>query len=152
MGPANYAREMITAVHTLVYSDDPAATRAFFKDVLGWPFTCEGDRGERGVGGTGTGGTDPHEWLIFGTGPSELGVHPTMDTVDGEPWSAPRQHQIALMCADVHATVAELRDRGATFSGEPADMGFGIGVPMNVPGAQDMLLCQPRHAVAHHLR
>lgn len=32
---------MITAVHTLVYSDDPAATRAFFKDVLRWAFVAE---------------------------------------------------------------------------------------------------------------
>jgi catechol 2,3-dioxygenase-like lactoylglutathione lyase family enzyme len=29
---------MIKAVHTLIYSDDPEATRAFLRDVLGWPF------------------------------------------------------------------------------------------------------------------
>ena len=36
---------MITAVHTLVYSDDPTATRAFFKDVLRWAeaVTLEGE-------------------------------------------------------------------------------------------------------------
>jgi catechol 2,3-dioxygenase-like lactoylglutathione lyase family enzyme len=51
---------MITAVHTLVYADDPEAARAFFRDVLGWPHI------------------DAHGgWLIFRTGPSELGVHPT---------------------------------------------------------------------------
>ena len=51
---------MITGVHALVYADDPDAARAFFRDVLGWPYV------------------DAHGgWLIFGTGPSELGVHPT---------------------------------------------------------------------------
>ena len=33
---------MITAVHTLIYSDDAPATRAFFRDVLGWPFVEQG--------------------------------------------------------------------------------------------------------------
>ncbi len=28
---------MIKAVHTLIYSDDAEATRAFLRDVLGWP-------------------------------------------------------------------------------------------------------------------
>ena len=49
---------MITAVHTLVYAEDADAARALFRDVLEWPFV------------------DAHDgWLIFGTGPSELGVH-----------------------------------------------------------------------------
>ena len=29
---------MITAVHCLIYSDEPEATRAFLRDVLDWPF------------------------------------------------------------------------------------------------------------------
>jgi len=28
---------MITSIHTLIYSDDPPAARAFLRDVLGWP-------------------------------------------------------------------------------------------------------------------
>jgi len=27
---------MISAVHLLIYSDDPEATRSFLRDVLGW--------------------------------------------------------------------------------------------------------------------
>ena len=57
---------MIAAVHTLIYADDPEAARAFFRDVLEFPHIDTG-------GG----------WLIFKTGPSELGVHPT----SGEGWS-----------------------------------------------------------------
>lgn len=142
---------MITAAHLLVYSDDPTATRAFFKDVLQWPFVSEGAQGDGGVGGDGTGGADPSEWLIFRTGPSELGVHPTSGERDGETWSAPRHHAVALMCDDLDATVADLRARGAELVGAAEEMGFGRGVSLRVPGADDMLLYQPHHAVAHDL-
>lgn len=142
---------MITAVHTLVYSDDPTATRAFFKDVLRWPYVSEGADGDRGVGGTGTGGAAPSDWLIFGTGPSELGVHPTSGEHDGQSWQSPRHHSIALMCDDLEATISELTQRGAEFTGEVQDMGFGRGVLMPVPGADALLLYQPHHAVAYHL-
>lgn len=142
---------MITAIHTLVYSDDPAATRAFFKDVLRWPFISEGARGDEGVGGAGTGGADPAEWLIFGTGPSELGVHPTSEVYEGREWTAPKHHSVSVMCDDLEATVTDLEARGAELAGEAQEMGFGRGVLMRVPGADDMLLYQPHHATAYHL-
>ena len=141
---------MITAIHTLVYSDDATATRAFFKDVLQWPFVSEGEAGDAGTG-AGTGGADPAEWLIFGTGRSELGVHPTSGVHDGEPFSSPKRHAISIMCDDLDATMAELSGRGAGFAGEPQEMGFGRGVSLHVPGADDMLLYQPRHATAYDL-
>jgi catechol 2,3-dioxygenase-like lactoylglutathione lyase family enzyme len=142
---------VITSVHTLVYSDDATATRAFFRDVLRWPFVSEGARGDAGVGGAGTGGDDPAEWLIFRTGPSELGVHPTSELYEGREWTAPRHHSIAIMCDDLDATVAELATRGAEFAGEAEEMGFGRGVLLRVPGADDMLLYEPRHATAYDL-
>lgn len=142
---------MIAAIHTLVYSDDPTATRAFFKDVLQWPYVSEGTRGDEGIGSAGTGSADPADWLIFGTGRSELGVHPTSGDHDGQEWSAPRHHSVAIMCDDLAATLAELSGRGAQFAGEARDMGFGRGVVMHVPGADDMLLYQPHHATAYNL-
>lgn len=141
---------MITAIHTLVYSDDPTATRAFFKDVLQWPFVSEGARGDAGTG-RGTGGDHPAEWLIFRTGPSELGVHPTAGEHEGQPYSSPRHHSIAVMCHDLDATITELSHRGARFAGEPQEMGFGRGVSLTVPGADDMLLYEPHHATAYDL-
>ena len=133
---------MLTALHAMIYSDDPAATRRFLMDVLRWPFVSEGARGDAGVGGAGTGGTDPAEWLIFRSGPSELGVHPTRE---GD-WSAPRHHSLTLTCDDLDATMAELAGRGAQFSGEPRELGFGRAVMMAVPGADDLMLYQPAHA------
>lgn len=142
---------MITSIHLLVYSDDPTATRAFFKDVLRWRYVSEGARGDEGIGGAGSGGADPAEWLIFRTGRSELGVHPTSDEHDGKEWSAPKHHSISIMCDDLDSTVVELSERGAQFAGAAQDMGFGRGVAMHVPGADDMLLYQPHHATAYNL-
>ena len=55
------------------------------------------------------------------------------------------------MCDDLDATVAELSGRGAAFASEAQEMGFGRGVSLHVPGADDMLLYQPHHATAYHL-
>lgn len=128
---------MITAVHTLIYSDDAPATRAFFRDVLGWPFAehAESDQG----------------WLIFQTGPSELGVHPTSGAHGGMDWTAPRQHTVSLMCDDLATTRAELEAKGATFSGDVADRGYGLVTMLQVPGTDDIQLYQPSHPTAYDL-
>lgn len=99
---------MITAVHTLVYADDADAARAFFRDVLEWPHVDAG-------GG----------WLIFRTGPSELGVHPT---------SEQPQHEISLMCDDLEQTVSDLSAKGAVFTRDIRDDGFGLTTSLRVPG------------------
>lgn len=125
---------MITAVHTLVYADDAEAARAFFRDVLGWPHVDAG-------GG----------WLIFRTGPSELGVHPTSDDRGGTHWSTDQHHEISLMCDDIEQTVAELEARGVRFSREIRDEGFGLTTVLQVPGAGEMLLYQPHHPPAYRL-
>jgi predicted enzyme related to lactoylglutathione lyase len=128
---------MLTAVHTLIYSNDPEATRAFFRDVLRWPYVEHPDS-ELG-------------WLIFKTGPSELGVHPTSGTHEGHDNSYPLQHKVSLMCHDIEATMAVLEGRGAEFSGPPEDAGFGIGAKLKLPGAGEILLYEPRHPEAHSL-
>jgi len=138
--PRAYGRHMITAVHNLIYSDDPAATRAFFRDVLQWPFVVDADASEEPEPGA-------DAWLIFRSGPSELGVHPT----SGEGYSSPRHHAVSLMCDDLRATMDELASRGATFTSDPVDHGYGIVVMVAVPGADDMQLYEPRHAIAHSL-
>ena len=111
---------MITAVHTLIYSDDAPATRAFFRDVLGWPFV---EHAESGQG-----------WLIFQTGPSELGVHPTSGTHGGKDWSTPRQHSVSLMCDDIEATRAELEGKGASFAGDVERLRLRQGADAAGPG------------------
>jgi predicted enzyme related to lactoylglutathione lyase len=121
---------MITAVHTLVYADDAAAARAFFRDVVGWPHLDAGDG-----------------WLIFGTGPSELGVHPTSEQHGGQAWSTAQHHEISLMCDDIEQTVADLTAKGAVFTRAIRDDGFGLTTSVQVPGAGEMMIYQPRHPV-----
>jgi catechol 2,3-dioxygenase-like lactoylglutathione lyase family enzyme len=120
-----------------MYSDDPPATRAFLRDVLGWPYV------EDAASETG--------WLIFKTGPSELGVHPTSGTHEGFDFSHPRQHVVSLMCDDVRATRVELEGKGATFSDEIQDLGYGLGTTLEVPGAGGILLYEPKHPRAYGL-
>ncbi|HET6939459.1 MAG TPA: VOC family protein [Nocardioides sp.] len=122
---------MIQACHTLIYSDDADATRAFFRDVLGFPNVDAG--------------TGDHNWLIFRTGPSELGVHPT----SGEGYSSPRHQAISFIVDDLETTMAELREKGAEFSSGPDDHGYGIVAMVKVPGADDVQLYQPRHQTAY---
>ncbi len=125
---------MITAVHTLVYADDAEAARAFFRDVLGWANVDAGDG-----------------WLIFRTGPSELGVHPAAPGPGGQATRTSQHHEISLICDDIEATVAELAARGAQFTGDVTDRGFGRIAMLRIPGAGDMMLYQPRHPPAYGL-
>ncbi|MGH3329619.1 MAG: VOC family protein [Streptomycetales bacterium] len=119
---------MITAVHTLVYAEDPDAARAFFRDVLGFP-------------GTDTGGG----WLIFKTGPSELGVHPTSWEYEGQTGSTSQHFDVSLMCDDLERTIAELTAKGAEFTADVQDEGWGITTRLKVPGADEMTLYQPTY-------
>ena len=129
-------RAVITAVHLLIYSDDPVATRAFFRDVLERPFVEEED-----VPG----------WLIFKTGKSELGVHPTHQVHEGVTYDSPRHHSISLMCDDIEATKTALEGKGAEFSSAIEDQAFGRTVMLKVPGADDIMLYEPRHPLAYSL-
>jgi catechol 2,3-dioxygenase-like lactoylglutathione lyase family enzyme len=115
---------MIAGAHTLIFSDDAEATRAFFRDVL--DFTS-----------IDTGGG----WLIFELPPGELGIHP------GPGWSGRAgQHELFFMCHDIEATVAELRAKGVEFVGPVADEGFGLVTKFKVPGAGEIGLYEPKHA------
>jgi catechol 2,3-dioxygenase-like lactoylglutathione lyase family enzyme len=112
----------VIAVHGLFYTPQPVELRAFLRDVLGWEYV-----------------EDPHSepgWLIFKLPPAELGVHPS----DGS-----TKHELAFMCDDIAATMAELRDKGIEFRGEAEDLGFGIGATMVLPGGVEVLLYESRH-------
>ncbi|MGH2995711.1 MAG: VOC family protein [Gaiellaceae bacterium] len=112
----------ITGIHALVYTSEPEAVRAVFRDVFGWEHVDAGDG-----------------WLIFALPPAELGVHPA------EHWV---RRDLSLMCDDIRTTMAELRAEGIEFDGEPTDEGFGIGVTMLLPGGAEILLYEPRHPTA----
>jgi hypothetical protein len=111
----------VTGFHALVYTSEPDAVRAIFRDVFGFHHVDAGDG-----------------WLIFRLPPAELGIHPA---------ERPK-HEISLMCDDLEATMAELRTKGIDFAGEPQDEGYGITVMMRLPGGAEMQLYEPRHPTA----
>ena len=117
----------ITGAHILLYTSEPDALRATFRDVFGWKHV---DAGEG--------------WLIFALPPAELGVPPA----EGPTWDSGARHQFSLMCDDIQGTIRELRAKGVDVRGEPEDEGWGITVMLGLPGGVEVLLYEPRHPVA----
>jgi predicted enzyme related to lactoylglutathione lyase len=117
----------IKGSHVLLYTSEPEALRAVFRDVFGWKHV---DAGEG--------------WLIFALPPAELGVHPA----EGPTFDSGMRHQFSLMCDDIRATARELKAKGITVEGEPEDEGWGITVMLALPGDCRVMLYEPRHPVA----
>jgi catechol 2,3-dioxygenase-like lactoylglutathione lyase family enzyme len=115
---------VIAATHTLIFSEDAEATRAFLRDVLGFESV---DAGEG--------------WLIFALPPGELGVHP------GENRGVPGVHsELYFMCHDINRVIDELEAKGVEFVKPVADEGFGWMTRFRIPGAGEVGLYEPKHA------
>ena len=110
---------MINGVHAIMFSPQAEQVRAFFAEVLGLS-SVEAGRG----------------WLIFALPPAELAVHPT----DGDP-----RHELYLMCDDIHATLAELRGKGAEVARDVSDQGWGLLAAIRLPDGSEFPIYQPRH-------
>jgi predicted enzyme related to lactoylglutathione lyase len=110
---------VITGLHAIVYSREAEKVRAFFRDTLG---LSSADAG----GG----------WLIFAMPPAELAVHPA----DGD-----GRHELYLMCDDIHATLAELSDKGAELARDVADQGWGLLAAIRLPDGSELPIYEPRH-------
>ena len=115
---------MIRGIHGLLYSNEPEALRAFFRDKLQLPFSDVGDG-----------------WLIFDLPEGDLGVHPTAAD-DG---AASGTHQLSFYCDDLAATVDELRGRDVEFLHEIEDHGYGLVIHLLAPGGVKLQLYQPRY-------
>lgn len=110
---------MITGVHAIVFSAEAEKVREFFRNVLGLSSVDAG-----------------HGWLIFALPPAELAVHPA----EGD-----SRHQLYLMCDDIHATLAELRDEGADITAEISDQGWGLVAAIRLPDGSEFPVYEPRH-------
>ena len=115
---------MIRGVHTMFYTSEPDALRAFLRDKLGMRATD--------VGGG---------WLIFDVPEADLGCHPS-DSDDSKPSGTA---DISFYCDDIHRTVADLRAKGVEFAGDVEDQGYGLVTHMKVPGGFAVQLYQPRY-------
>jgi predicted enzyme related to lactoylglutathione lyase len=114
----------IIGTHALLYTSEPEAVRAVFRDVFGWRHVDAG-----------------HGWLIFALPPAELGIHPG----EGPTFESGVRHQLSFMCDDIHETIADLCTKGIEVRDEPRDDGYGVTTTMVLPGGLDVMLHEPRH-------
>lgn len=73
---------MIIGAHTIVYSKDAEADRAFFRDTLGFASVDAG-----------------HGWLIFALPAAEAAFHPVDSSEEAD------RHELYLMCDDLNSTL-----------------------------------------------
>lgn len=109
---------MINGAHSIIYSKDPEADRAFLRDVLRLPSV------EVGEG-----------WLIFGLPPAEVAVHPSEEN---------DVHELYLMCPDVEALVMAMRQRGLVCT-PVQNRGWGLLTHVSLPGGGKLGIYEPRH-------
>jgi hypothetical protein len=112
---------MIIGAHTILYSTDAEADRAFLRDVLGLPSVDAG-----------------HGWLIFALPPAEAAVHPA-DKND--------VHELFLITDDLPGEMARLEKVGGAC--EPVtEQRWGRLTGLRLPGGGKLGLYEPRHPLA----
>ena len=116
----------ITGMHAIIFSKQDVATRAFFRDVLGFP-SVDAGRG----------------WLIFASPPAELAIHPTE--------GGDAHHELYLMCDDIDATIADLKRKGVS-TREIQEEPWGRLTQLRLPSGEELGLYEPRHPTAISLR
>jgi catechol 2,3-dioxygenase-like lactoylglutathione lyase family enzyme len=116
---------MIRGVHTMFYSSEPEAFRAFIRDKLGFSATD--------VGGG---------WLIFDLPEADMGCHPVEESKGATSGTA----DISFYCDDIERTVKELTARGVEFTAPVEDHGYGLVTHFRVPGGFAIQLYQPKYA------
>ena len=114
---------MISGAHALIYSRDPEADRAFFRDVLGLDSVDSG-------GG----------WLIFALPPAELAIHPA----DGGD-----HHELYLLCEDIEATARMLEQKGVRLNRPFQEARWGRVAMIKLPSGGELGIYQPKHPLAH---
>ena len=110
---------MISGAHSIIYSKNPEADRAFLRDVLQLPNVDVGDG-----------------WLIFGLPPAEVAVHPSRQN---------NLHEFYLMCDDIKVFVTQMK-KNHIACGPIQDAGWGLLTQLALPGGGKLGVYQPRHA------
>ena len=122
---------MIRGVHTMFYTSEPEALRAFIRDQLG--FSKFTDVGEG--------------WLIFDCPEADLGCHPSEE---GHPEGRSGTHNISFYCDDIQETKVELEGRGVKFTEPVTNQGFGLVTRFEMPGGFTVQLYQPLYSKRPH--
>jgi len=112
---------MITGAHVIVYSKDPEADRAFFRDVLQFSAVDAG-----------------HGWLIFALPPAEAAFHPSEKN---------DVHELYFMCDDLKSTMESLKGKEVK-CGPVTEQRWGTLATISLPGGGKVGLYQPKHPTA----
>lgn len=121
---------MFHGAHVVLYTADPAADRAFFRDVLEFPFVDAG-----------------HDWLIFKLPPAEVALHPLDSAAAGGPGHAMLGAELYLMCDDLEATIERLKSKRVTCTAIDKAP-WGVKTRIGLPSGGEIGLYQPSHPTA----
>ena len=109
---------MINGAHIVIYTKDPEADRAFFRDVLKFSFVDAG-----------------HGWLIFAMPPLEAAFHDSEEN---------GQHELYLICDDISATLKDLKSKNVNVS-EVSEQSWGKVATFMLPAGGKIGIYQPSH-------
>jgi hypothetical protein len=125
---------MLTGAHVLLYSSQPEADRAFFRDVLKFASVDAG-------GG----------WLIFALPPAELALHPTTGKDQFHAERGLLGAELYLMCDDLPSLIQTLQAKNVSCS--PVETApWGLKTTIGLPSGGAVGLYQPTHPTALNLR
>jgi Glyoxalase/Bleomycin resistance protein/Dioxygenase superfamily len=126
---------MLIGAHTLLYSENPEADRAFFRGVLDFPSVDAG-----------------HGWLIFKLPAAEAAVHPT--DASNRPLEVNGHRLLAstlyFMCDDLRAQIKVLEAKKVQCT-EIQEERWGIRTTLKLPSGGEIGLYQPKHPTALNL-
>jgi hypothetical protein len=109
---------LIIGAHSIIYSQNPEADRAFLRDVL---VLSHVDAGEG--------------WLIFGLPPAELAVHPSAKN---------NVKEFYFICEDIQVFIAEMINKGVSCT-PVQSLSWGNLTHITLPGGGELGVYQPRH-------
>ena len=109
---------MINGAHIVIYTKDPEADRAFFRDVLKFSSVDAG-----------------HDWLIFAMPPLEAAFH---DSENND------QHELYLMCDDIAGTLEALKSKNVKVS-DVSERPWGKVATFTLPGGGRIGVYEPKH-------
>jgi len=115
---------MINGAHIVLYTKDPEADRAFFRDVLQLTSVDAG-----------------HGWLIFALPPAEAAFH-GLDKND----ESNDRHEFFFMCDDIATTLKDLKKKKVPVS-DVSEQRWGTLATLTLPGGGGgkVGIYQPKH-------
>lgn len=109
---------MIIGAHSIIYSKKPDADRAFFREILEFPYVDVGEG-----------------WLIFRLPPAEIAIHPSAKT---------NTQEIYLMCDNIQNFIVEMREYKIKCT-KVKDQGWGLLTHLTLPGGGKLGVYEPKH-------